>query len=145
MTTTQQALKTGQEAGKTGREAGKESGAAQARGREDELVVRPAVDIFEDAHGIMVVAEIPGVSKDRLNVHADRNNLHIEGEAVIDMPKGMEAVYADVQSTRYARSFTLSGELETDAIDAKLKDGVLTIRIPKRAEYRPRKVEVRAG
>jgi HSP20 family molecular chaperone IbpA len=121
------------------------SGAVQGRGREDEPVVRPPVDIFEDAHGIMVVAEMPGVSKERLNVQADRNSLTIEGEAAIDMPKGMEAIHADVQSTRYARSFVLSGELETDAIDAKLKDGVLTIRIPKRAEYRPRKVEVRTA
>ena len=145
MATTQQVRKTEQEVRKTGQEAGNDSSPAQNRTRDDELVVRPAVDIFEDAHGIMVVAEMPGVSKERLNVQADRNNLHIEGEAVIDMPKGMEAVYADVQSTRYARSFTLSGELETDAIDAKLKDGVLTIRIPKRSEYRPRKVEVRAG
>jgi len=48
-----------------------------------------------------------------------------------------------VQSTRYMRSFALSGELETDSIDANLKDGVLTMRIPKRSEYRPRKVEVR--
>ena len=115
----------------------------QDKGRDDEFVLRPPVDILEDAHGIMVVAEMPGVSKDGLNVQADRNSLLIEGEAVIDMAAGMEAVYADVQSTRYARSFVLSGELETDAIDANLKDGVLTIRIPKRAEYRPRKIEVR--
>ena len=139
MANTQELKKTEQPAGKT------DSTPAQSRSREDEPVVRPAVDIFEDPHGIMVVAEMPGVSRDRLNVQADRNSLTIEGEAVIDMAAGMEAVYADVQSTRYARSFTLSGELETDAIDAKLKDGVLTIRIPKRAEYRPRKVEVRVG
>ena len=118
---------------------------AQARSRQEDLTVRPAVDIFEDAHGIMVVAELPGVSKDRLNVQADRNSLSIEAEAVIEMPAGMEAVYADVQSTRYARSFVLSGELETDAVDAKLKDGVLTIRIPKRREFRPRKIEVRTA
>jgi HSP20 family molecular chaperone IbpA len=118
---------------------------AQSRSRDEALAVRPAVDIFEDAHGIMVVAEMPGVSRDRLHVQADRNSLTLEGEVVIDVPAGMEAVYADVQSTRYARSFVLSGELETDAIDAKLKDGVLTIRIPKRAEFRPRKIEVRAG
>jgi HSP20 family molecular chaperone IbpA len=117
----------------------------ETKGREDELVIRPPVDIFEDAHGIMVVAEMPGVSKDRLNVQADRNALLIEGDAAIDMPEGMEAVYADIQSTRYARSFVLSGELETEAVDAKLKDGVLTIRIPKRSEFRPRKVEVRVG
>ena len=120
-----------------------ESGAPQGKSREQESVLRPPVDIFEDAHGIMVVAEMPGVSKDGLNVQADRNNLVIEGDVAIDMPAGMEAVYADVQSTRYARTFALSGELETDAIDANLKDGVLTIRIPKRSEYRPRKVEVR--
>ena len=115
------------------------------RQRNDALTIRPPVDIFEDAHGIMVVAEMPGVSRDRLNVHADRNSLTIEGDAVLDMPKGMEAIHADVQSTRYSRSFVLSGELETDAIDAKLKDGVLTIRVPKRREFRPRKIEVRLG
>jgi HSP20 family molecular chaperone IbpA len=117
----------------------------QPTGRDEQPVLRPQVDIYEDAHGIMVQAEMPGVSKERLNVQADRNNLLIEGEAEIDMPQGMEAIYADVQATRYARSFVLSGELETDAIDAKMKDGVLTIRIPKRSEFRPRKVEVRAG
>jgi HSP20 family molecular chaperone IbpA len=117
----------------------------QSKAREEQLVLRPLVDIFEDAHGITVQAEMPGVSKDRLNIQADRNNLTIEGDAVIDMPAGMEPIYADVQATRYARSFVLSGELETDAIDAKMKDGVLTIRIPKRSEFRPRKIEVRAG
>ena len=121
------------------------SGAAQGRSREDEYVLRPPVDIFEDAHGIMVIAEMPGVSKDRLNVQADRNNLLIEGDVAIETATGMEAIHADVQSTRYARSFVLSGELETEAIDANLKDGVLTIRIPKRAEYRPRKIEVRTA
>ena len=118
---------------------------APAGSREQDYAIRPQVDIFEDAHGIMVVAEMPGVSRDRLNVHADRNNLVIEGEMAIDIPQGMEAVYADVNSTRYSRSFVLSGELDVEAIDAKLKDGVLTVRIPKRREFRPRKVEVQAG
>lgn len=125
--------------------AKRESGAAQTKSREDEFVLRPAVDIFEDGNGITVQADMPGVSKDRLNIQADRNSLTIEGEAVIEMPAGMEALYADVQSTRYGRSFVLSGELETERIEANLKDGVLTIRIPKRSEYRPRKIEVRAG
>jgi HSP20 family molecular chaperone IbpA len=61
------------------------------------------------------------------------------------MPEGMEALYAEVHSTLYRRSFTLSSELETDKIEANLKDGVLTLRIPKRAELRPRKIEIRAG
>ena len=116
-----------------------------ARAREAELALAPPVDIFEDAHGITVQAEMPGVSKDRLNVQADRNSLLIEGDATIDMPAGMEALYADVQATKYRRSFVLSGELEPDRIEANLKDGLLTVRIPKRAEFRPRKIEVRAG
>jgi HSP20 family protein len=74
-----------------------------------------------------------------------RNSLLIEGEAAIEVPAGMEALYADVQSTKFRRSFLLSGELATDAIEADLKDGVLTLRIPKRAEFRPRKIEVRTG
>jgi HSP20 family protein len=121
------------------------SAPAQTRAHEDELVLRPAVDIFEDADGITVQADLPGVTKDRLNVQADRNSLLIEGEAVIDMPSGMEAIYADVQSTRYARSFVLSGELDSDRIEANLKDGVLTVRIPKRREFRPRRIEVNAA
>lgn len=117
---------------------------APARARDEAPVLRPAVDVYEDAHGITVQAEMPGVSKDRLNVQADRNTLLIEGEIALDMPAGMEALYADVQATRYSRSFGLSGELEPDRIEASLKDGVLTVRIPKRAEYRPRKIEIRA-
>jgi HSP20 family protein len=91
-------------------------GQAREKAREEELVLAPPVDIFEDKHGITVQAEMPGVSKERLNVQADRNSLVIEGEAVINMPTEMEALYADVRSTRYRRSFVLSGELDTERI-----------------------------
>jgi HSP20 family protein len=111
--------------------------------REPELVLRPPVDIFEDAEGITVLADMPGVSKERLNIEVDKDMLLVEGEAKLSMPEGMEALYADIRSTRYRRSFALSGELQTDAIEASLKDGVLSVRIPRRAELRPRKIEVR--
>ena len=91
----------------------------QAKARERELVLAPAVDIFENGHGITVQAEMPGVSKDRLNIQADRNSLLIEGDVVIDMPAGIEALYADVQATKYRRSFVLSGELAIDQIEAR--------------------------
>ena len=104
-----------------------------------ETVLRPAVDIFEDAHGITLYADIPGVSKERLNVHVDGKTLVLEGTVQFaDAPQAHSAS----STTRYRRSFTLSRELETDGIDAKVKDGVLTLRIPKRAESRPRKIEV---
>jgi len=117
----------------------------QAQPREPDIVLRPSADVFEDAHGISLLLDMPGVAKDRLNVKADRNGLVVEGDAEINIAEGMEALYAEVRSTRYRRSFSLTGELDADAIDAKLKDGVLTIRIPKRAELRPRRIEVRSA
>ena len=116
-----------------------------AKAHEESLALAPAVDIYENAQGITVQADMPGVSKDGLSIQADRNSLVIEGNAVIDVPAAMEAIHAEVQATRYRRSFALSGELDAERIEATLKDGVLTLRIPKRAEFRPRKVEVRVG
>lgn len=116
-----------------------------AKAREESLTLVPPVDIYENAQGITVQADMPGVSKDGLNIQADRNSLVIEGNAVIDVPAAMEAIHADVQATRYRRSFALSAELDAERIEATLKDGVLTLQIPKRAEFQPRKVEVRVG
>lgn len=119
-----------------------ESTAVETKPRERAIVLIPAVDIFEDAHQITVQAEMPGVSRDTLNVQADRNELLIEGDMQIDMPTGMAALYADLQTTKYRRTFVLSGELETERIEATLKDGLLTVRIPKRVEFRTRKIKV---
>lgn len=116
---------------------------SEADRHESEMTLRPAVDIFEDADGITLMADMPGVSSDRLNIEVDKDMLLVEGDARIDMPEGMDAVHADVRATRYRRSFALSSELEADKIDASLKDGVLNVRIPKRPEVRPRKIEVR--
>jgi HSP20 family molecular chaperone IbpA len=107
-------------------------------------VLRPPVDIFEDAEGITLVADMPGVAKERLHIHVDANTLQIDGEARIELPEGAEALHADMRSNRWSRSFTLSNELEADKIEARLTDGVLTLRIPKHPEQRPRKIEVKA-
>ena len=68
--------------------------------RHENYFLVPPADIFEDQEGITVQAEMPGVSKERLNIHADRNNLVIEGEATIDVPAGTEAIHAELQSTK---------------------------------------------
>jgi HSP20 family molecular chaperone IbpA len=125
--------------------ATRQSDALQREARRPEIVLRPATDIFEDDDAITLQMDLPGASKDRLTLQVNRDRLDLEAEMHIDMPEGMEAVYADVRSTRYQRTFNLSGELESDAIEANLKDGVLTLRIPKRPEVRPRKIEVRAA
>jgi HSP20 family molecular chaperone IbpA len=110
-----------------------------------EPAIRPAVDIFEDDMGITVVADMPGVSRDRLEVQVDSDSLSIQGEADIVVPEAMDALYADIRTARYQRNFSLSRELDGENIEAHLQDGVLTLRIPKRAEHTPRKIEVRAG
>jgi HSP20 family protein len=118
-----------------------ETGAARTPG----AFLRPPADIFEDSDGITLRLDMPGVAKERLNIQTDKNSLTIDGEVQIAMAEGMEALYAEVHSTHYRRSFTLSGELESDKAEANLKDGVLTLRIPKRAELRPRRIDVRAA
>jgi len=118
---------------------------AVTEAKQAEEVVRPRVDICEDAKGITLQADMPGVPKEGLDIHVDKESLSIEGKASIETPKDMEVLYADVSVTWYQRSFSLSSELDASRIDAALKDGVLTLHIPKREEHKPRKIEVRAG
>jgi HSP20 family molecular chaperone IbpA len=122
-----------------------QTGDVHAAKRETDAALRPPVDIWEDGESITLQLDMPGVSAERLSVRADRDNLVIEGDAQIEMPDGIEALYADIRSTRYRRSFNLSHDLETDKVDAALKNGVLTVRIPKREEVRARKIPVRTA
>jgi len=105
----------------------------------------PRVDVVEDDTGITILADLPGVPKDRLALRVEGDTLQIEGDITSDTPEGMEAVYAEVQVRRYRRAFTLSRELDTEKISADLKDGVLTLRVPKAEHAQPRRIEVRAG
>lgn len=105
----------------------------------------PRVDVSEDATGITLVADLPGVPRDALQVRVDNDSLTIEGEIRQQMPEGLEPIYAEVQVARYKRVFTLSRELDSGAIDAALKDGVLNLRIPKQAHAQPRRIEVKVG
>jgi HSP20 family protein len=117
---------------------------AEVQARQDEeLALRPRVDIFENRHGITLHADLPGVSTERLNLQVDKETLLISGETHIEAPQGIEPLYAEIRSRRYQRAFTLSAELDTDNISAELKDGVLKVNIPKRAEVLPRKISVR--
>lgn len=121
----------------------KREGSTMQERRDTAQVLRPAVNIFEDAHGITLEADMPGVSKERLQLQVERDQLVIEGDVGLTMPEAMEALYADIRATRYSRAFALSRELDTEQLDASLNNGVLRLRIPKRAEVRPRKIEVR--
>ena len=112
---------------------------------EQQRAVLPAVDVFEDASGITLLADMPGVPKDQLELKIEGDSLLIEGGVQALGPDGLEAVYAEVRVPRYRRSFALSRELDTARIEANLKDGVLTLRIPKQAHAQPRRIAVNAG
>jgi len=109
------------------------------------VILRPAVDIFENDHSICLFANLPGVPEGGLHLEVDDKTLTIQGDIEIEMPADMESLYADVRSTRYRRAFTLSSELDTAKIAATLKDGVLEVTIPKREEVLPRRIEITAG
>ena len=102
----------------------------------------PPVDIFEDESGFTVIADMPGVSKDQLNVRVTGDSLLIEGMASVPEIGGMELVYGEVHTPQYRRSFTLSRELDPGKIEAKLENGVLRLRIPKGEQAKPRRIEV---
>jgi len=88
---------------------------------------------------------VPGVPREQLELKVEGDTLLIEGGVRALTPEGLEAVYAELRVPRYRRTFTLSRELDSARIDASLKDGVLTLRIPKQAHAQPRRVEVQAG
>ena len=112
---------------------------------EQQRAVLPAVDVFEDASGITLLADMPGVPKDQLELKIEGDALLIEGGVQALTPEGLEAVYVEVRVPRFRRSFTLSRELDAARIEANLKDGVLTLRIPKLAHAQPRRIAINAG
>lgn len=121
-----------------------ESNAVKAsEGREtDRPGLPPLVDVVEDATGIVLHADMPGVSKELLSVHVEGDTLTIEGEVNLDMPDGMEASHVEVTRPRYRRSFALSKELDPDRVEASFDKGVLTLRIPRAEHAMPRRVDI---
>jgi len=126
-----------------------QDGVTRDRGTRNASAQRPAltppVDIVESESGIMLWADMPGVSKERLNVRVDGENLVLEGEAEVQVPEKLEILHSEVRNPFFRRVFTLSRELDTSRIEASVKDGVLRLHIPKAEEARPRRIEVNVG
>ncbi|NHZ90910.1 Hsp20 family protein [Massilia sp. CCM 8733] len=105
----------------------------------------PPVDVIEDANGITLLADMPGVSKDKLDLRLETNSLTINGAVSLDVPEGMESRYAEVKHQQYQRTFALSKELDGEQASAELAHGVLKIRIPKTAHAQPRRVQIKVA
>ena len=102
----------------------------------------PPVDVVEDDTGITLYADVPGVTRDNLDLHVEGDNIFIEGKIAVEMPKQMEATHVEVAWSRYRRVFQLSREFDTGKLTADLRNGVLKVRIPKAAHAKPRRIEI---
>ncbi|KAB0642726.1 Hsp20/alpha crystallin family protein [Burkholderia latens] len=107
--------------------------------------IAPPVDIVEDAHGITLYADLPGVPRDKLDVRVHDGSLSIEAEAVVPTPSGLRLQHGEVRHPHFSRAFTLSADFDVSRIDAQLRDGVLKLKIPRREEAKPRRIQVTAG
>jgi HSP20 family protein len=105
----------------------------------------PAVDIVESESGITLLADMPGVSKERLIVKVEGDSLTIEGRAEIDVAENIELLHSEVRSPYFRRAFTLSRDLDPARIEATVRNGVLKMHIPKSEAARPRRIEVKAA
>jgi HSP20 family protein len=103
-------------------------------------VVAPAVDIYETDKAFVLLADMPGVAPDGLDVVAERNELVIRGR--VDPPASTPD-YQEFELASYYRTFTLTDDLDTAGISATLRDGVLRIEIPKSPKVQPKKIPVR--
>lgn len=111
----------------------------------DDRVLLPPVDVIEDTTGLTLYADMPGVSRERLNLRVEGDTLTIEGELSLAVPQDMQASRAEVQQSRYRRAFELSRELDAQKVAAELTQGVLRVRIPKAEHAQPRRIEVRVA
>jgi HSP20 family protein len=99
-------------------------------------------DIFETDHGLTLVLEMPGVNKESVNVMVENDILTIEGRVDFSKYEGLQPLYTEYNIGNYARSFQLSSKIEQDSIRAELKDGVMTLVLPKAESAKPRKINV---
>jgi len=111
--------------------------------REPDRYLVPSVDIYEDDAGLTLVADVPGVDKDGVDVDVDDGVLTIK--ATCSYAPRSDAHYREFGLLNYWRQFSLSDEVDAERIGAELKHGVLTLSLPKAAKAKPRKVTVKMG
>jgi len=105
----------------------------------------PRADIYEHDDGIMVVADMPGVDENSLDITLEKNVLTISGYVDPYHPEGYSLVFSEYEIGDYQRSFRVSDEIDQDQIEARIKGGVLRLYLPKAEEAKTRKIDVKAG
>jgi HSP20 family molecular chaperone IbpA len=117
--------------------------AAQEPTRAQEAFAAPPVDIYEDDQGLVVVADLPGVEPGALDVRVDHGLLTIQGRARSLAPG--TPLHREYALTGFYRQFQLPEEIDAARIAADLRQGVLTLRLPRAAPAPPRRIDVRSA
>jgi HSP20 family protein len=114
-------------------------------GGEERRTFAPAVDIYEDADAITVKAEVPGIKPEDVNISVENNVLTLSGERKLERSEEREG-YHRIESSygSFTRSFVLPESCNADEVEADMTEGILTLRIPKKAEIAPKRIPVKA-
>lgn len=111
--------------------------------RSEERYVTPPVDIYENGDALIVTADLPGVAKENLDVRVENNLLTIRGKPS-HLASG-DPIYREYELASFFRQFELNEKVDQLNISAELQHGVLTLRLPKAQEVKPRRIEVRVN
>ena len=106
-------------------------------------VFLPTADIYETNDALNVVLEMPGVDKNSVDIRVEDGVLKIEGRLDFSKYQGLQPLYTEYNVGHYSRSFRLSSKIDQNKIGAELKDGVLSLVLPKVEEAKPRSIQVR--
>ncbi len=104
----------------------------------------PPVNVVETKEAFVYRAEVPGLGEGDVSVHVEDETLLVRGERKADVPAGYEAHLRERAPVAFARKLPLPGRVDADAVTATMKDGVLTVTLPKAKDARPRQVAVKA-
>lgn len=105
----------------------------------------PNADIFETEDVLTLVLEMPGVDRDNIDISVENGVLTVEGKINLGKYEGLQPVYGEYNVGPYRRSFRISSRIDQDKINAEMRDGVITLVLPKAEEAKPRRIEVRTG
>ncbi len=105
----------------------------------------PCTDIYERGDELLVIAEMPGVSRDAADVSLEAGELRIAGRVERATVDGHQLAYTEYETGDYERTFRITGDIDADHIDAVMKNGILRIVLPKSKQASPQKISVKAG
>ena len=120
--------------------SGKQTAVSRERTRAQERYIQPPVDIYETPEGLVLLADMPGVALNDLEVRLEENVLTIQGKAKHAVES--EPIYREFELANFFRQFELSDQVDQEKISARLNNGVLMLQLPRAEQAKPRQIHV---